>query len=46
MEPLVILTEGGDGTDTVVLVGETDEASLSGVEVVVGSAGNSIGHYE
>ena len=35
-----VTAEGGDGTDTVVLVGETNEASLSGVEVVTGSAGN------
>ena len=35
-----VTAEGGDGTDTVVLVGETNEASLSGVEVVVGSAGD------
>ena len=33
-----VTAEGGDGTDTVVLVGETNEASLSGVEVVTGSA--------
>ena len=35
-----VTAEGGDGTDTVVLVAETNEASLSGVEVVVGSAGS------
>ena len=35
-----VTAEGGDGTDTVVLVGETNEASLSGVEVVTGSAGD------
>ena len=35
-----VTAEGGDGRDTIVLVGETNEASLSGVEVVVGSAGD------
>ena len=31
-----VTAEGGDSTDTVVLVGETNDASLSGVEVVTG----------
>ena len=37
LQPKAVITVT---TDTVVLVGETNEASLSGVEVVTGSAGN------
>ena len=35
-----VTAEGGGGTDTVQLVGETNDASLSGVETVFGSAGD------
>ena len=35
-----VTAEGGGGADTVQLVGETNDASLSGVETVFGSAGD------
>ena len=35
-----VTAEGGGGTDTVQLVGATNDASLSGIETVFGSAGD------